>query len=174
MIVYDYICMTCRPMQQNKRNNQLTKKSTNWVSLAFLPMASNGTLNPTSSWIYPQLSLSDRGLSLLSTIINDDVLTFFGSWSTTIVDKRVVPTSSISFSAATDTPSLWKISSIRWQTTRTMGPKLRETMYLSQLTKRCSKILKDRWLERGGIQLERETAVHLSRHGQRFENTLPW
>ena len=113
MIVYDYICMTCRPMQQNKRNNQLTKKSTNWVSLAFLPvMASNGTLNPTSSWIYPRLFLSDRGLSLLSTIINDDVLTFFGSWSTTIVDKRVVPTSSISFSAATDTPSLWKISSL--------------------------------------------------------------
>ena len=113
MIVYDCICMTCQPMQQNKMNNQLTKKSTNWVSLAFLQvMASNGTLNPTSSSMYPRLFLSDRGLSLLSTIINDDVLTFFGSWSTTIVDKRVVPTSSISFSAATDTPSLWKKSSL--------------------------------------------------------------
>ena len=117
MIVYDCICLTCRPMHQNQRNNQLTKKSTNWVPLAFSPvMASNGTLNPTSSWMYPWLVLSDRGLSLFSTISNEDVLTFFGSWSTTILDKRVVPTSPISFSAAADTPSLWKISSLdyRW------------------------------------------------------------
>ena len=144
MIVYDCICMTCRPMQQNKRNNQLTKKSTNWVSLAFSPvMASNGTLNPTSSWMYPRLFLSDRGLSLLSTIVNDDVLIFFGSWSTTIVDKRVVPTSSISFSAATDTPSLWKISS-----------------------------LDDRRLERWGQSWERPcTSLNSLKDAQRYSNT---
>ena len=165
MIVYDCICMTCRPMQQNKRNKQLTKKSTNWVSLAFLRvMASNGTLNPTSSWMYPRLFLSDRGLSLLSTIINDDVLTFFGSWSTTIVDKRVVPTSSISFSAATDTPSLWKISALddrrlerwvqSWERPCTSLNSLKDAQ-------RYSKILKDRWLERGGIQVERDRRAPL-------------